>query len=104
MLDLHDQTALIDAVTTGASLPVAFLVGSPLSWDGGGGVPGVSEMISEARRYIAERLPLPRVGDFDTKVAGKTGADAYQSAMKWLHGSLTQTGVNEVIRRAVLKA
>ena len=104
MLDLHDQTALIDALTTGATLPVAFLVGSPLSWDTEGGVPGVTEMLSEARQLIAERLSLPRVSDFEAKVAGRAGADAYQAAMRWLHGSLTQTGVNEVIRRAVLKA
>lgn len=104
MIDLHDQTALIDAVTTGASLPVAFLVGSPLSWDAGGGIPGVTEMLHEAKQLIAERLPPARIFDFDVKVDGKKGADAYQAAMKWLHGSLTQTGVNEVIRRAVLKA
>lgn len=103
IIDLHDQPALIDAVTVGAERPVAFLVGSPLSWDKNGGVPGVDEMLNVARSLvklkIARRLP-----DFERAVQGLTGAEAYQSCMKWLHGSLTQSGVNEVIRQAVLQA
>lgn len=102
-IDLHDQAAFIDAVTAGADRPIAFLVGSPLSWDKGGGVPGVTEMIDVAKSLVRAKLPR-RLADFEQKLHGWVGADAYQAAMKWLHGSLTQSGVNEVIRQAVLKA
>lgn len=102
-LDLHDQPALIDALLAGVKRPIAFLVGSPLSWDESGGVPGVGGMIDLARLFVSERLPA-RVASFDTVVGtDRTGA-SYQSAMRWIHGSLTQAGVDEVIRRGVLRA
>lgn len=101
-IDLHDQTALINAVTVGAEKPVAFLVGSPLSWDANGGVPGVDDMLSIATELVRAKLPS-KVGAFEQAIASLAGADAYQAAMKWIHGSLTQNSVNEVIRTAVLK-
>lgn len=66
-IDLHPQSALIDALLAGVTRPVAFLVGSPLSWDEGGGVPGVGGMIDIARSLVAERLPA-RVSAFDGSV------------------------------------
>ncbi len=101
-IDLHDQAALIDAITVGADKPVAFLVGSPLSWDAGGGVPGVDSMVDIAKELVRSKLPN-RVSDFETAIKVAAGADAYQAAMKWIHGSLLQKGVNEVIRTAVMK-
>lgn len=101
-IDLHDRAALIDAITVGADKPVAFLVGSPLSWDAGGGVPGVDAMLDIAKELVRTKLPN-RVFDFETAIKVAAGADAYQAAMKWIHGSLLQKGVNEVIRTAVLK-
>ena len=102
-IDLHDRAALIDAITVGADRPVAFLVGSPLSWDTGGGVPGVDDMLAVAKGMVQAKLPR-RTPDFEAAVNGATGANAYQAAMKWIHGSLLQKGVNDVIRTAVLKA
>ena len=101
-IDLHDRAALIDATTVGADRPVAFLVGSPLSWDAGGGVPGVDAMLDIAKELVRVKLPN-RVADFETAIKVAAGADAYQAAMKWIHGSLLQKGVNEVIRTAVTK-
>lgn len=101
-IDLHDRAALIDAITVGADKPVAFLVGSPLSWDAGGGVPGVDAMLDIAKELVRAKLPN-RVSDFEAAIKVATGADAYQAAMKWIHGSLLQKGVNEVIRTAVMK-
>lgn len=101
-IDLHDRAALIDAITVGADKPVAFLVGSPLSWDANGGVPGVDAMLDIAKQLVRTKLPN-RVADFEATIATAAGADAYQAAMKWIHGSLLQRGVNEVIRTAVLK-
>lgn len=101
-IDLHDRAALIDAITVGADRPVAFLVGSPLSWDAGGGVPGVDAMLDIARDLVRAKLPN-RVSDFEVAIKVAAGADAYQAAMKWIHGSLLQKGVNEVIRTAVMK-
>lgn len=103
LITLHEQPALIDAVTVGAERPIAFLVGSPLSWDKDGGVPGVEEMLNVARTLIKSKL-IHRLPDFERAIDGLSGADAYQACMKWVHGSLTQAGVNEVIRQAVLKA
>lgn len=102
-IDLHDQAALIDAITVGADRPIAFLVGSPLSWDAWGGVPGVDDMLAIAKGTVQARLPH-RVSDYETALSGTSGANAYQAAMKWIHGSLLQKGVNDVIRTAVLKA
>lgn len=102
-IDLHAPSALLDALLVGVNRPIAFLVGSPLSWDSSGGVPGVGGMIDVARAYVREKLPR-RVADFDSVVGpGRTGSN-YQAAMKWVHGSLTQGGVDEVIRRGVLQA
>lgn len=99
---LHDKNALITAVRT-ATKPVAFLVGAPLSADSGGGVPGVAQMLDLARDEIRRRAP----GDlhrFEDAIRGTTGGDAYQAAMTWLQGNLTQDGVNRVVKAAVLRA
>jgi hypothetical protein len=101
-IDLNDQAALIDAITVGADKPVAFLVGSPLSCDANGGVPGIDAMIDIAKQLVRTKLPN-RVAAFEAALATAAGADAYQAAMKWIHGSLLQRGVNEVIRTAVMK-
>ena len=53
---------------------------------------------------IQTKLKPDRFAGFEKAVHGLSGADAYQATMKWLHGSLTQSGVNEVIRKAVLQA
>ena len=57
-IDLHDRAALIDAITVGADRPIAFLVGSPLSWDAGGGVPGVDDMVAIAKELVKAKLPI----------------------------------------------
>lgn len=100
---LHDQAALIDVVSAGAPLPVAFLVGSPLSWDDGGGVPGVADILAIVREVLEAKFPN-RLADFEATVKGLSGPVAYQAAMRFVHGRMTQSGVNDVIRRAVLKA
>lgn len=102
-IELHDQAALIDVVSAGAPLPVAFLVGSPLSWDDGGGVPGVADILAIAKEVLGAKFPQ-RLGDFEKTVEGLSGPDAYQAAMRYIHGRMTQSGVNEVIRCAVLRA
>ncbi len=83
--------------------PVAFLVGAPLSFKDGQGVPGVVEFLEIAREEIRSRaaFALPR---FETAVAGKRGGDAYQEAMKWLGRNAGQDAINEVIKGGVLRA
>lgn len=49
-IDIHDKDALITAAYA-ADKPVAFIVGSSLSYDAGGGVPGI-EKIKGARPVI----------------------------------------------------
>jgi len=99
---LHDKNALINAVRT-ATKPVAFLVGAPLSTDSGGGVADVAQMIELARDEIRRRVPGD-LNHFEEAIRGKTGGDAYQAAMTWLQGNLTQDGVNRVVEAAVLRA
>ena len=82
-IDLHDRAALIDAITVGADRPVAFLVGSPLSWDAGGGVPGVDDMLVIAKELVKAKLPN-RVSDFETAIKVAAGADAYHRKVLWL--------------------
>lgn len=101
-IDIHDKDALITAAYA-ADKPVAFIVGSPLSYDAGGGVPGIAPMLALVRDEIKSKVPaaLPR---FEDKLVGKNGGDAYQSAMRWLQGNLTQDAVNRVIAAAVRQA
>ena len=104
-MKLRSQDALLSAVRS-AGKPVAVLVGSPLSMDfsgGGQGVPGVDEIVALVRETIetehARILP-----NFDAELDGASGGDAYQRALDFLVGFVGQDSVNEVVRRAVLKA
>ena len=98
---LTKEELLTAAIAT--KRPVAFLVGSPLSLNAGIGVPGITEILEFVRAEIRDRVAfaLPR---FETALAGKTGGDAYQEAMKWLGKNAGQDAINDVIKMAVLKA
>lgn len=102
LLDLLTKEELLTAALA-TKRPVAFLVGSPLSLKDGIGVPGVTEILDFVRAEIRDRVAfaLPR---FETALAGKTGGDAYQEAMKWLGKNAGQDAINDVIQTAVLKA
>src|SRR4051794_4895631 len=101
-IDLHSKEAFISAARH-ATKPVAFLLGSPLSSDSGGGVPGIIPFLDLIRDEIRTRNSgeLPR---FEHEMIGRTGADAYKASMRWLLANLTQDAVNKVVERAVLKA
>lgn len=99
---LAKEELLTAAIAT--KRPVAFLVGSPLSLKDGDGVPGVTEILDFVRAEIHDRgiaFSLPR---FEAALNDKTGGDAYQEAMKWLGKNAGQDAINDVIRKAVLKA
>jgi hypothetical protein len=101
-VELHPKEALVNAALM-TKRPVAFLVGSPLSLKDGTGVPGIKKMLDFVRAEIRDRhaLALPQ---FESALSGKSGADAYQAAMKWLGVNAGQDAVNEVIAKAVLQA
>jgi|SRR5271165_1291144 len=101
-IDLFLKADLISAAKH-APKPVAFLLGSPLSIDRHGGVPGIDAILELVRDEIRTRAvdELPR---FETEMADKSGAGAYQTAMRWLQGNFTQDAVNHVVERAVLKS
>ncbi|ANI55294.1 hypothetical protein PDR5_35640 [Pseudomonas sp. DR 5-09] len=94
--------ALITAIKA-TTRPVAFLVGSALSTDSSGGVPGVAAMLEIVLEEIAATVP-DEVARYEADLKGATPADQYQTAMRWLQGNLGQDAVNRVIERAVLKA
>ncbi|MES2708473.1 MAG: SIR2 family protein [Verrucomicrobiota bacterium] len=98
---LTKDDLLIAAVAT--KRPVAFLVGAPLSLNGGVGVPGVAEILDIVRDEIRGRAAFS-LPNFETALNGKTGGDAYQEAMKWLGSKMGQDAINDVIKTAVLKA
>ena len=77
---------------------LAFLVGSALSIDEGGGVPGVAAMIELVQKKAAwdER--------FGTTLRAASEAEMYRTAMAWLHGNHGQDAVNRVVSEAVLQA
>ncbi|HEY8606136.1 MAG TPA: SIR2 family protein [Noviherbaspirillum sp.] len=97
--DLFDKHEFLNAVTS-AEKPVAFLVGSPLSWDSSGGVAGVDEMCEFIRNKVKERKSraLPA---FESAIKDKRGAELYQTALRWLQGNVSQLAVNQVIQDAV---
>ena len=98
---LTKEELLTAAIAT--KRPVAFLVGAPLSFKDGQGVPGVVDVLEIVREEIRGRaaFALPR---FETELAGKWGGDAYQEAMKWLGKNAGQDAINDVIKAAVLRA
>lgn len=101
-LEVHPKEALINAALM-TRRPVAFLIGSPLSLKNGVGVPGTTTMLDFVRAEIRDRaaIALPQ---FESALSGKVGADAYQTAMKWLGVNAGQDAVNDVIANAVLRA
>lgn len=102
MIDVHPKVALLTAIRS-TDRPVAFLVGSALSIDSSGGVPGVTEMLGFVRDEISSKAST-ECSRYDGDLIGATDADRYQTAMRWLQGNLGQDAVNRVIARAVLKA
>lgn len=102
VIDIHPKVALLTAIRA-TDRPVAFLVGSALSIDSSGGVPGVADMLGFVRDEIVAKAPTESAR-YDVDLSGATAADKYQTAMRWLQGNLGQDAVNRVIERAVLKA
>ena len=72
-LDLQEKAALITAATVGAKPPIGFLVGSPLSQDSTGGVPGLAPMLEFVRQETRDRIP-GRLPNFEDEVKGRSGA------------------------------
>jgi len=101
-IKLHDKGALI-SIARNADKPVAFLVGAPLSEDSGGGVPGVSPMLSLVSAEVRAR-DSSQLSRYEAALAGKSGSDAYQAALEWLQANFGQSAVNRVVHAAVLKA
>jgi len=101
-IDLHTKDALINAVAV-AKLEIAFLVGSPLSIDVNGGVPGIGPMLNLAREEIRAKRP-GAMDAFEAAIYGREGSEAYQAAMKWLLGNFLEEGVNHLVEKAVLQA
>lgn len=102
MMNLYNKEALLTAVHI-AKKPIAFLVGSPISNENGKGVPGIAGMLDFVRQEV-EKLAPQTLALYDAAVAGKTGSDAYQSAMSWVQGFLLQDTVNDIVAKAVLNA
>ncbi|HEX2855520.1 MAG TPA: SIR2 family protein, partial [Opitutaceae bacterium] len=98
---LTKEELLTAAIAT--KRPVAFLVGSPLSVENGIGVPGVTEILALVRAEIHDRANFA-LHRFEAAMAGKTGGDAYQEAMKWLGKNAGQDAINDVIKKSVLNA
>jgi len=98
---LTKENLLTAAIAT--KRPVAFLVGSPLSFKDGSGVPGVTDILEIVRAEIRDRVAFA-LPQFETALSGKIGGDAYQEAMKWLGKNAGQDAVNDVIKAAVLQA
>ena len=60
-------------------------------------------MLDFVRAEIRDRASFA-LTQFELALSGKDGADAYQTAMKWLGVNAGQDAVNEVIAKAVLQA
>lgn len=104
-IELYTKDSLINAALM-TRRPVAFLVGSPLSLMDSVGVPDITKMLDFVRAEVCDRasFALPALPQFESALSGKTGADAYQAAMKWLGANAGQDAINDVIAKAVLQA
>ena len=60
-------------------------------------------MLDFVRAEIRDRASFA-LAQFESALSGKSGADAYQAAMKWLGVNAGQDAVNEVVAKAVLQA
>lgn len=104
-VQLFPQDALLSTIQA-ARLPVAVLVGAPLSvdfTDVSKGVPGV-DGVCELARAAVEQQNSAVLAQFDDSLRGLEGGTAYQKALAFLGGWIGQDAVNDVIRRAVLTA
>lgn len=101
-LTLNDTQSLI-SIARNADKPLAFLVGSALSADQGGGVPDVTRMIELVRAETISRDPS-QVSRYEQSVANSTAGAQYQTAVQFLQSSFGQSAVNNVVKTAVLKA
>lgn len=100
--DLYEKQDFLNAATA-AEKPVTFLVGSPLSWDEDGGVPGIDAMLDLVRAEIKQHKPKAMC-NLDAAIVKKSGAAEYQAALRALHANIGQDAVNRVIRNAVRQA
>lgn len=101
-IELYDHKALVTAAQNAAK-PVAFLVGAPISYDNGGGVPGVAGTVELIGEEIRQRLPSA-IPEFQAAINGLVGGPRYQAAMSWLAGRLLPDTVNRIVEQAVLHA
>jgi hypothetical protein len=100
--ELHPKKDFISAAFAGPR-PKAFLVGSPLSTDGGGGVPGIGGIVELVRAKL-RGIPGSALADFEASISGLSGADAYQAAAKHYEKIAGRAGMNQLIEDAVLHA
>ncbi len=101
-MNLYTKNDFLSAVRN-LRKPVAFLLGSPLSLDQGGGVPGITDFVNIIREEIRE-LDEVQLERFESALNGLGGVKAYQAAIRWLHGNFLQDAVNRVVEKAVLRA
>lgn len=101
---LGDTEDLIAAIR-GTSKPIALVIGSALCTNPSDplhGVPNATGMVDIIREAVIQRGL--NVSKFENRVDGKRGAEAYQLGMAFLQATASQDEVNNVIRRAVLRA
>ncbi len=102
MIQLHPSEAVPVALRNTRN-PVSFLVGAPLAWHDGHGVPTVAGVIELIREEVAGREP-DLVGEFDARLGAAGGPMAYQQAMHFLQGRFDPEVVGLVMHKAVLRA
>lgn len=103
-MNIYDKSALINAVYN-AKKPIAFLVGSPISYENGKGVPGIYDILKFVQQEVEKSAnPIAALASYNAAMLDKSGSEAYQTAMDWVQGNMLQDAVNNIIVKAVLNA
>lgn len=106
-LDFYDEQVLLRRLTehgSGRTRNIIFLVGAPLTSPSDQqllGVPGVDGVINLIKDEFKEQGSV--LSDFENMISGG-GGRRYQEAFKFLLGQSGQDSVNQIIRKAVIKA
>lgn len=100
---LNSSNALLSAIKR-TNKPLSIVIGSPISFSSGIGMPGVSS-VSEIVNMIEEKVNQENlIDDYNEVVTSDNTNERYQEGFDFIKNFINQDAVNEIIKKAVLNA
>ncbi|WP_420455794.1 SIR2 family protein [Rubrivirga sp.] len=104
-IPLLSASQFVNTVLATPERGLAYLVGSPIAYDEGGGVPGVGGLIDIMREVASEEDFVSESAFYDTLPETEDAGEMYRAAMGWWGdegGGIPR--INQIVRRAVMRA